>query len=75
MKRKITIALLALGTLGGYASGFASLRCRSQSRREHFERHVAALCVNAAREADSAPPRGAAAARNEPSTGATGAAP
>jgi hypothetical protein len=55
MRRKISIVLLALGTLGGYASGFASLRCRADHRRADFERHVAALCVDAARGADAAP--------------------
>jgi hypothetical protein len=29
MRHRIVIALLALGTIGGYASGFASLRHRS----------------------------------------------
>jgi hypothetical protein len=32
MRRRIVIALLALGTVGGYASGFASLRYRSHCR-------------------------------------------
>lgn len=59
MRRKISIVLLALGTLGGYASGFASLRCRADHRRENFERHVAALCVDAARGAGAASPASA----------------
>ncbi|MGK4006360.1 hypothetical protein WMF31_27325 [Sorangium sp. So ce1036] len=66
MRRKITIALLALGTVVGYASGFASLRCRAEARRDAFQRHVASLCVNAARDAersDRAAPRSAAPAR------------
>jgi hypothetical protein len=54
MRRKISIVLLSLGALAGYASGFASLRCRAEHRRASFERHVAALCVNAARGADAA---------------------
>ncbi len=33
MRRRILIALLALGTVGGYASGFASLKYRSHCRR------------------------------------------
>jgi hypothetical protein len=64
MRRKITIALLALGTIAGFTSGIASLRCRAQWRRAAFERHVAALCVQAAREADAGglgAPRGRAA--------------
>ncbi|AUX21379.1 hypothetical protein SOCEGT47_018610 [Sorangium cellulosum] len=52
MRRKITIALLALGTVVGYASGFASLRCRAEARRDALQRHVASLCVNAARDAE-----------------------
>lgn len=51
MRRKITIALLALGTVGGFASGLSSMRCRAEARRAAFERHVASLCVDAAREA------------------------
>ena len=53
MNRKLVIALLALGTIGGYASGFASLRCRTHSKRAAFEHHVASLCVDAARKADA----------------------
>ena len=53
MRRKLLIALLALGTVGGYASGFASLRhCQSQ-RRQSFEQHVAQVCVDAARKDDA----------------------
>jgi hypothetical protein len=48
MKRRILIVLLSLGTLGGFASGVASVACH---RRHHaqFERHVAKLCADAAR--------------------------
>lgn len=49
MKRKILIAVLGLGTVLGYGAGFASLRCRAAHRREAFERHVASVCVDAAR--------------------------
>ncbi len=54
MKRKIVIALLTLGTIGGFASGIASMSCRSKHRREAFEKHVADVCVKAARNADRA---------------------
>lgn len=54
MKRKIVIALLTLGTVGGFASGIASMSCRSKHRREAFEKHVADVCVKAARDADQA---------------------
>ena len=37
MRRRIVIALLALGTVGGYASGFASLRYRSSCRHAWTE--------------------------------------
>jgi hypothetical protein len=53
MKRRILIALLGLGTIGGFAAGAASLSCRAQHRRAHFERHVASLCVDAARKSDA----------------------
>jgi hypothetical protein len=56
MRRKLLIGLLAFGTVAGFGSGFFSMAhggCRSgQSRREAFERHVAAVCVDAARRAD-----------------------
>ena len=48
MRRKILIAVLALGTLGGYASGFAHMRCNARARRAAFEAHVATVCVDAA---------------------------
>lgn len=64
MRRQITITLLVLGTVFGYAAGFSSLRCRAEARRDAFQRHVAALCVDAAREAERPAPRAAAAARH-----------
>lgn len=51
MRRKAWIALLLLGTLGGFAAGFAHLRCNAHhgwARRAQFERHVADLCTEAA---------------------------
>jgi hypothetical protein len=51
MRRKIKIALLTLGMIGGFSSGIASLKCRAQGRREAFEQHVARVCVDAARAA------------------------
>ena len=50
MKRRILIALLALGAIGGYAAGFASVGCRAHDRHARFEQHVAKICVDAARE-------------------------
>lgn len=51
MRRIGLIVLLSLGTLGGFASGIASMRGCHQ-RREAFEQHVARVCVDAAREAE-----------------------
>jgi hypothetical protein len=51
MKRKLLIALLAFGTIGGFSSGIASMACwhhRSHDRRAAFERHIADVCVEAA---------------------------
>jgi hypothetical protein len=45
--RRILMALLALGTLGGYALGVRSF-CHARARHEAFERHVAQICVDAA---------------------------
>ena len=61
MRRKFLIAVLALGTVGGFASGFASMgRCHSQ-RRDAFEQHVAKVCVDAARQSDGSARQQAAA--------------
>ncbi len=49
MKRRLLIALLALGTVGGYGAGFAGMGCRAHARRAAMERHVARLCADAAR--------------------------
>ena len=53
MKRKLIIVLLGLGTIGGYAAGFASLKCHHQARRPAFEQHVAKICVDAAKGAEA----------------------
>jgi hypothetical protein len=55
MRYRMRIALLALGTLAGFGSGFASLACHRHQRREAFERHVARVCTDAAMEAQRAP--------------------
>lgn len=59
MRRRLQIALLALGTVAGFGSGFAHSHCRAESRRAAFERHVAGVCARAALEADAAGGRGA----------------
>ncbi len=66
MRRKALIALLALGTVGGYASGFASMRWCHNQRRDAFEQHVAQVCVDAARKEDAASAR--AHERQQPTT-------
>jgi hypothetical protein len=45
MRRRIVIALLALGTVGGYASGFASLRYRSHCRSGWGEQRAYSSCA------------------------------
>ena len=55
MKRRILIVLLTLGTIGGFGSGIATMRCHGNARRAAFERHVAKVCVDAARRAKAAP--------------------
>ena len=55
MRRRILIALFALGTLGGYGAGIAGMSCRAHARRAAFERHVAHLCADAARNPSAVP--------------------
>jgi|HubBroStandDraft_6_1064221.scaffolds.fasta_scaffold123374_3 hypothetical protein len=55
MRRRILIALFAFGTLGGYGAGIAGMSCRAHARRDAFERHVAHICADAARNPASAP--------------------
>lgn len=59
MRRRILMAVLAVGTVAGFASGFASMhRCNAHGRGA-WERHVAKVCVEAARgekAAAEAPP-------------------
>ena len=48
MRRRILITLLALGTVGGYTSGFASLRSRSHHCRSawtELEQHASQTCA------------------------------
>jgi hypothetical protein len=51
MKRKLLIAALALGTLGGFASGFASLACRARYRHHYMEQKVTDICTKAIEKA------------------------
>jgi hypothetical protein len=49
MRHKVKIALLALGVVLGYGSGIASFSRCSAARRGAWERHVAKVCVDAAK--------------------------
>ena len=56
IRRKIAIALLALGTVAGYGSAFCHGAHCHRARQRALEEHVARVCVDAARNAS----RGAA---------------
>ena len=68
MRRKLLIAVLALGTVGGYAAGFASMRSCHNHRRDAFEQRVAKVCVDAARQSDAAAAAARDAQRPQPHT-------
>ncbi|MBI4952760.1 MAG: hypothetical protein HY908_12065 [Myxococcales bacterium] len=61
VRRKLTIALLALTSVSGFAWGFASLGHCAASRRQHFEDKVRDICAEAARQAVGAEPAATAA--------------
>jgi hypothetical protein len=51
IKRAFLVVLFSLGTVGGFAHGFASLghcAARHEARREAFERRVADVCTHSA---------------------------
>jgi hypothetical protein len=52
MRRRILMVLLALGTVGGYASGLAHMSACHRGREAAFERHVADVCLKAAKGAE-----------------------
>ena len=52
MRRKILIVLLSLGTLGGFASGFHSLRTHGACWR-HGGDHTSHSCGGDAKQADA----------------------
>lgn len=56
MRRDLRIALLAAGVVVGFGSGFHALRMRHWERRLAWERHMAGLCVDAARAGPRPPP-------------------
>jgi hypothetical protein len=63
MRRPFLLLLLGLGALMGFGSGVHQLRWHQWARRAAFERHVAEICVDAARsgQVPSGPTRGPAA--------------
>jgi hypothetical protein len=84
MRRYLLIALLSLGVVGGYGSGIARMAgyggCGEgscETGRDRFEKHVARLCVDAARAAERADSARAAAtaARTAPAAAILVAAP
>ncbi len=56
MRRPFLMILLAIGTVAGFGSGFASMhgRCHGGGG-SRFEQHVADICTQAARRADRHP--------------------
>jgi hypothetical protein len=55
MRRDLRIALLAAGVILGFGSGFRALGMRHWERRVAWERHMAHLCVDAARGGPRSP--------------------
>lgn len=49
MRRPILKTVLWLGVIGGFGSAFFHMGHCHHDRREAFERHLAEVCVNAAR--------------------------
>ncbi len=48
MRRKALMFVLAVGAIGGFASGLFGCHYRGQERRQAFEDHVADVCTRAA---------------------------
>jgi hypothetical protein len=49
MRRDLRIALLSVGVVLGFGAGFHALRMRAWQHQLAWERHLAATCVEAAR--------------------------
>jgi hypothetical protein len=58
MRRRILVVLFALGTIGGFGSGFASLRNRSQCRRAWMEERAPQACAPCPASAEAPTPSG-----------------
>ncbi len=48
MRRKALILILAIGAVGGFASGFMGCHHRGMHERQAFDDHVADVCTRAA---------------------------
>lgn len=48
-RTKLRVIVLGLGVIAGYGSGIASIVCHRAQRRDAIERHVARVCLDAAR--------------------------
>ncbi len=57
--RKLLIGVFAFGTCAGFGSGFAAIGHCHQHRRAQLERHVAQVCIEAARSVDATSEGGA----------------
>ncbi|MEO7112993.1 MAG: hypothetical protein ABI183_21320 [Polyangiaceae bacterium] len=56
MRRPFLMVLLALGTVAGFGSGFASMHgCHRGGGGSRFEQHVADVCYQAAQRANHRP--------------------
>jgi hypothetical protein len=56
MRRPFLLVLLLLGAVLGFGSGIRNLRWHHWARQAAFERHVAEICVDAARSGQPPPP-------------------
>jgi hypothetical protein len=56
MRRPFLMILLALGTVAGFGSGFASMHGSCHGNRgSRFEQHVADVCADAVRRTERRP--------------------
>ncbi len=57
MKRKVLMVALALGTIGGFTWGVASLSCRAHRSKarwhNHYKQQVTEICADAMRQAQT----------------------
>jgi len=58
MRRPLLVFLLGLGAVAGFGSGLNELRWHRWARRAALERHVAEVCIDAARTGQVPPAPG-----------------